>query len=130
MGEITASLTPQLRLYGPNGVLIDSGYGVSATEVTARATNAGTFTVVAGDFSSGYAGTGNYRLSMIKPTGPLAISGGDEGGSLTNGLTHVAGIETGDMDAWVFNANTGENIVVRIGETTVSLTCLLYTSDA
>jgi hypothetical protein len=121
IGEVTASLTPQLRLYGPNGALLDSGSGVVATEVTARATNAGTFLVVAGDLTSGYAGTGNYRLTLTKAGGPLTTSAGDEGGALTNGATEVAGIDPGDIDAWAFIANAGENIVVRMGEATASL---------
>jgi hypothetical protein len=49
MGEtvIGSTLFPYLRLYGPNGALLDTQSGESATEVTARATNSGTFTVVA-----------------------------------------------------------------------------------
>src|SRR5436309_4306907 len=60
MGEtLTSSLTPQLRLYGPNGVLLDSAFGLVAAEVSARATNSGTFLVVAGDLTAGWTGTGN-----------------------------------------------------------------------
>ena len=33
-------------------------------EVLFRATNSGSFTLVAGDFSSGYAGSGGYRLTL------------------------------------------------------------------
>lgn len=122
MGEITASLSPQLRLYGPNGALLDSSSGATATKVTARATNAGTFLVVAGDLSSGYVGTGNYALTMTKTGNPLLISDGDEGGALTNGATYVASIELGDVDPWSFIANAGESIVVRVGESSASLT--------
>src|SRR5204862_61587 len=51
-GEITdasANFTPWIRLYGPNGALLGSGFGSLAGEVTARATNSGTFLVVFGD---------------------------------------------------------------------------------
>ena len=58
MGEtVTASLTPQLRLYGPNGVLLASSFSGVAAEVTTRATNTGTFLVIAGDLTAGWTGT-------------------------------------------------------------------------
>jgi hypothetical protein len=117
VGEVTSStLTPQLRLYGPDGVLLDSSYAAAAAEVTARATNSGTFMVVADDLSSGWAGTGNYRLSLAKTGSPLTISPTDEGGPLTNGSTYLGTIDTGDIDAWTFTANAGDSIIVRMGE--------------
>jgi hypothetical protein len=126
MGEVTSStLTPSLRLYGPDGVLLDlitSGSFVAAAEVTARATNSGTFLVVASDYSSGWAGTGNYRISLAKTGGAPVISASDEGGPMVNGTTYVATIDTGDIDAWTFTANAGESIVVRMGETTAGST--------
>ena len=121
MGEVTSStLTPQLRLYGPDGVLLDSissGVFVAAAEVSARATNSGTFMVVAGDFTSGWTGTGNYRISLAKTGSAPVISPNDEGGPMVNGTTYLATIDTGDIDAWTFTANAGESIVVRMGET-------------
>jgi hypothetical protein len=124
MGEITTStLTPSLRLYGPDGVLLDSissGAFVAAAEVSARATNSGTFLVVAGDYSNGWTGTGNYRISLAKTGSAPVISGSDEGGQMVNGTTYLATIETGDIDAWTFTANAGESIVVRMGEITTS----------
>src|SRR5439155_1704685 len=106
MGEFTTTtLTPELRLYGPNGALLDSGSGQAATEVTARATNSGTFLVVVGDLGSGYVGTGNYRPTLAKNRSPVVISPGDEGGPLTNGATHLGTIETGDIDVWTFTAS-------------------------
>ncbi|PYI87001.1 MAG: hypothetical protein DME26_07655, partial [Verrucomicrobia bacterium] len=123
MGETTTTaLTPELRLYSPNGILLSSSSGQAATEVTAQATNNGTFLVVASDLSSGFSGTGNYRLSLAKTGSGLTISSNDEGGALTNGVTYLATIDTGDIDAWTFTANAGENIVVRMGELTASLT--------
>jgi hypothetical protein len=117
MGEMASStLTPYLRLYGPDGVLLSSSSAAVAAEVTTRATNSGTFLVVAGDFSSGWTGTGNYRLSLAKTGSVPTISPSDEGGALTNGTTFLATIATGDIDSWTFIANAGESIVVRMGE--------------
>ncbi|HYT59746.1 MAG TPA: hypothetical protein VEL06_06220, partial [Haliangiales bacterium] len=118
MGETaTATLTPQLRLYGPDGVLLGSSSSGAAAEVSARATNSGTFLVVAGDLTAGFAGTGNYRISLAKTGSAPVISASDEGGPMVNGTTYLATIDTGDMDAWTFTANAGESIVVRMGET-------------
>jgi len=123
MGETaTATLTPQLRLYGPDGVLLGSSSSGAAAEVSARATNSGTFLVVAGDLTAGWTGTGNYRISLAKTGSAPVISQSDEGGPMVNGTTYLATIDTGDIDAWTFTANAGESIVVRMGETTTSLT--------
>jgi hypothetical protein len=121
MGETaTLGLLPWLRLYSPNGVLLDTDFNAAAAEVTARATNSGTFLVVAADGNSGFNGSGNYRLSLAKTGSPLTISPSDEGGTLVNGTTYLGTIDTGDLDAWTFTANAGESIVVRMGETTVA----------
>jgi hypothetical protein len=121
MGELTngSALTPALWLYGPNGALLEA-YGSSsvASEVSVRATNSGTFTVVAGDFSSFYAGSGGYRLTLAKTGDAIVTSAGDEGGPLTNGVMHTGAIDVGDADIWSFTANTGDSIVVRMGELT------------
>jgi hypothetical protein len=119
MGEVTAgsTLIPWLRLFGPDGALLGNDFNVAAAEVTVRATNSGTFTVIVADGNNGRFGTGNYRLSMAKTGSGLAISPSDEGGVLTNGTTYLATIDTGDVDAWTFTANAGENIIVRVGET-------------
>ncbi len=122
MGEVMAAsgLYPWLRLYGPNGVSLSSDFNHAAAEVAFRATNTGTFLVVVGDGNSGLGGIGDYRLSLAKTGSPLTISPSDDGGPLTNGTTYLAGISTGDLDAWSFSASAGETIVVRMGETTVA----------
>ncbi len=47
----------------------------------------------------------------------MTISSADEGGTLINGATYLATLDVGDVDAWTFWADTGENILVRAGET-------------
>jgi hypothetical protein len=130
MGEMVngSTLTPVLWLYGPNGVLLDSeSSGNAAAHVTFRATNSGTFTVIAGDFSGGYAGSGTYRLTLAKTGEPIVISSGDEGGPLTNAVMHLGTIQVGDLDVWSFTASAGENLIVRMGETVSStLTPLIW----
>jgi hypothetical protein len=119
MGELVdgSSLTPAIWLYGPNGALLDSyGAGGVAAEVSIRATNSGTFTVVVGDFSSFYAGSGTYRLTLAKTGDPIVVSSGDEGGLMTNGVMHTGNLDVGELDVWSFTATTGDNLTVRMGE--------------
>jgi hypothetical protein len=117
---VSSGLTPWIRLFGPNGVLLDEDFKVAAAEVTLRATNSGTFTVIVGDGNNGRGGTGNYRLSLARTGSALMISPSDEGDGLVNGTTYLATIDTGDIDAWTFTANAGDNLIVRAGETTTS----------
>lgn len=114
-----STLYPWVRIYGPNGALLDSDFAAFASEVTTRATNTGTFTVVAVNaepYSPG--GNGNYLITLAttKTNTPLEIAGGDEGGNLTNGYTHTGTLSVGDADVWSFTANSGDGIVVRLGE--------------
>ncbi len=119
MGETVSgsTLTPQLRLYGPTGALLSNNDGTAAAEVTATATGSGTYLVVASDFSSGFGGSGAYRLTLVKTGDPVVISSGDEGGPMTNGFMYTGRIDVGDLDAWTINANAGDNLIVRMGET-------------
>jgi len=119
IGEIvdsTANFTPWIRLFSPTGKLLGSGFGAAAGEIAATATNSGTFLVVAGDGNSVLSGSGTYRLTLAKTPDPVVVSGGDDGGPMTNGVMHTGTISTGDLDLWTFSANSGDAIVVRIGE--------------
>ena len=120
MGETTAgsALTPELLLYSPAGVLLDWGYGTGATEVSANAPLGGQYLVVAADYSTGFAGNGGYRLTMVRTGGAVSISGGDDGGPLDNGAMHGGAVELGDLDPWTVTLTAGDAIVVRMGETT------------
>jgi hypothetical protein len=122
MGEITPGLSPELRLFDPAGGLIGNNLSTIAAEVAVRATNSGTFLLIAGDRTGSWSGTGNYRLTMAKTGGPISISPADEGGAMVNGTAYLGSIETGDVDAWTFSARTGDNIVVRMGEVASSST--------
>jgi hypothetical protein len=120
IGEITDTnaFTPWLRLYGPNGKLLDSGFGSSVGEVTTTATNSGTFLLVASDANGAFSGSGDYRLTLAKTGDPVLVSAGDDGGPMTNGVMHTGTIVTGDLDLWTFNARPGDALIVRVGEIT------------
>jgi hypothetical protein len=118
IGEAVAgsALTPALWFYGPDGRLLDFDSGGAATQVSFRATNSGTFTIVVSDFSAGYAGTGAYRLTLVRTGSPIVVSAGDEGGTLTNGIMHIGTIDVGDLDIWSIAAISGEALVVGVGK--------------
>jgi hypothetical protein len=120
IGEITdiSTFTPWIRLYSPSGVLLGSGFGAVAGEVTTRATNSGTFIVVVGDGNGALSGSGDYRLTLAKTGDPVVVSAGDDGGPMTNGVMHTGTLLTGDLDLWTFTALNGDSIVVRVGEIT------------
>ncbi len=121
IGQITdaGSFDPWVRLYGPEGVLVGTSYGTAAAEVTARATNSGTFLVVIGNnpYHSD-AGSGTYLLTLAKTGSPIVVSPGDEGGPLTNGVAHQGDLPIGDLDVWSFTATAGESIVLKMGQIT------------
>lgn len=121
LGETVSgsSLYPFVRIFGPNGALLDSDIGSFAAEVSIRATNSGTFTVVgANSEPQSPGGNGSYRLTLSTTTAPnpVIVASGDEGGTLTNGFTYQSDLPVGDMDVWSFTANSGDGIVVRLGE--------------
>jgi hypothetical protein len=76
----SSTLTPYLRLYGPDGTLLGFyGSGGVAAEVAVRATNSGTFTVIASDNTAFETGTGGYRLKLAKTGSPIVVDANDEG---------------------------------------------------
>ena len=109
---------PWIRIYGPDGTLLgsqDSGSGL-AGEIALNATNSGTFTIIVADGGyTGFGGTGTYQINYVKVPGSFAVTPGDEGGTLTNGSLTLGTISDGDLDAWTFDASTGDNLVVRVG---------------
>lgn len=117
VGETTAgsTLTPHLRLYNPAGTLTGFSYAAAAAEVEVTAPSTGQYLIVVGDNSSGWVGTGGYRLTLAKTGSPVTVSPGDEGGPLAYGLGTLT-LEVGDLDVWTLTVHTGEAIVVHMSE--------------
>ena len=134
MGQITStnSFNTLLRLYDPSGALVGSdAYGGISVEVATRATNGGTFLVVASDGNVTLSGSGDYRLTLAKTGDPVVISPGQQGGPLTNGLENLGTIPTGGLDVWTLTAIPGQAIILRMGQitTTNSFNTLLRLYD-
>lgn len=112
-----SALRPWLRLYGPTGALFRESFaGTSAendTLVSGRATNSGTFLVVAQSYYPSLSSP--YTLTLARMPGSYVVSPGDEGGALANGIAHPATNSLGDLDVWTFSANTGDYLALRVG---------------
>lgn len=129
--ELRAGATnfnPQIQLFGPDGVLIETAATASPANLDAwlrtRATNSGTFTVVVSSFYLN--GTGAYQLHFAQAPGAVIISPGDEGGPLANGGNYDGAIDIGDLDVWTFAANSGDSVMLRVGATNFTPYLELY----
>src|SRR5205814_601636 len=75
MDEATngSPLTPWIRLYGRDGTLLNTVAGAGTAQISRTAPASGNYTVVLGDFSGGYAGSGGYTLTLNGPSGGLKV---------------------------------------------------------
>ncbi|MCW5554678.1 MAG: putative Ig domain-containing protein [Verrucomicrobiae bacterium] len=123
--------TPSVRLYGPDGTLLSASTSATTVnrdgEASFRATNSGTFTVIASAYYINVGGP--YLLSLAIAPGDITLAPDDTGGPLTNGWQHSGTIDVGDLDVWDFMANAGDNIVVRMGGTGFTPSVRLYGPD-
>jgi hypothetical protein len=118
----TNSFNAWMRLYGPDGVLLDSASSsVSVDEIAITAVQSGTYTVLIGDgIGSGnsFAGTGRYGLQLLQFPGAFVVA--DDGGALTNGVNHDGLIHFGDLDAWTFIGCRGDRVTLQVSTLTVT----------
>ena len=59
---------------------------------------------------------GSYLLTLAKGPGAFDISAGDEGGPMTDGVSHAGTIYLGDLDQWSFTATPGQVITLSMNE--------------
>jgi hypothetical protein len=118
IGQLTDTddFRPWIRLWGPTGVQLGELSGTDAAAIEGVASVTGTYLVLVATFDVGYDGEGTYQLTMAHTPGPITISGGDDGGPLTNGALHTGTITQGDLDVWTFTATAGDRIGVHIGQ--------------
>jgi hypothetical protein len=102
------AFVPALAVYNPAGGLVSAVYGNEVAYTSFAAVTTGTYTVVAYDWSTGVASTGNYTLYFT------AAPGANEGGSLSPGSVTAGTIDKGDLDSYTFTANAGEGIQLRL----------------
>ncbi|MGB7770104.1 MAG: hypothetical protein WBN22_14810 [Verrucomicrobiia bacterium] len=117
IGEITSTngFTSRIRLFNPNAVQQALASGTITAEIAVTATNTGTFTLIVDDLN-GTVATGTYRLTMGKTGSPVVVAPGTMGGSMTNGFTYQGNLLPGQLSVWSFTANTGDSMVVGMGD--------------
>jgi hypothetical protein len=54
---------------------------------------------------------------VVKTPGPVVVSAGDQGGSLTLGVAQAGQIVRGDVDAWQVTIPAGYRVTVNVSET-------------
>ena len=118
LGEVgpDTAYQPWLRLKSPTGANIGNTSGVLAAQLDIVAPATGLYTVVVSSFDTAFDAPGDYTLTLTKTAGPYTVSGGDEGGPMTNGSNHTGHIHVGDLDTWTFTATAGDAIVLALGE--------------
>ena len=100
-----STLTPQLRLYGWDGAVLRSLSGAATVQITNfLAPASGTYTVVVGDASNFYVGSGAYRLTVNGLVDQLILC------PLTISGTNVRATGIGGLPGAPFNLLTSTNV--------------------
>jgi uncharacterized protein YqiB (DUF1249 family) len=126
----TISLYPDMAVYGPDGGLVgatfNASYGDALLPLTI--TNAGTYTVVLqGHYINGDSGT--YTLHFAATHGAFIVPSGDEGGAMTSGGNYSGTISIGDLDLWSFDASAGDQVILRVGTSSLYPAMAVYGPD-
>jgi len=113
VAETSGSLWPLIRVYRPNGTLLCEDYSPSTAEVSCSLTSSGTHTILVGDYFGTY--TGEYSLYLQRTNNPgNAIP-------IAFGNTLSGTVAAAEMDAYTFVGTPGDQVLVRVAETSGSL---------
>ena len=108
------AFNPQINLYGPDGSLLTSGNHANDSLINYSVADPGLYTVAV--HNTLFEEPGNYRLRLAQVPRGFVIPEEDEGGRLNNGITESAVIDLGDIDIWTFEANTGNDINLKVDD--------------
>ena len=116
MGRSSGNLWPEIRIYGPDGVMVCDDYDTITAEIASCSLVAtGTHTILAYDgIDSAY--TGDYYLYLQRlnnPGSPTAIAFGQ---TLPGSI-----ITPAEMDSYTFSATAGDKVLVRMGRSSGNL---------
>lgn len=106
---------PEFLVTGPTA--FDSLYFYTSTASVARVrvNETGTFTLTASSYQFS-THVGDYRIVVLKAPGAFTVPGGDQGGTLAEGMA-VAGLApAGDIDPWTFAACAGARVRLQLTE--------------
>jgi hypothetical protein len=118
-GETTtgSSLTPSLEIYSPSGALLTNGANPVGETLTARPLAVtGTYTVIVRDYYG--TGVGGYNMTAVSIGTGVALDPGVDAGPTTSGVTKIATVGIGDIDAFTINGVAGGSLLATAAETT------------
>jgi len=115
---------PKLRLYGPNGTFIETHdqYDPGFYELTATLPETGTYTLLAGDMIG--EDTGDYSIYLQRIPNPVNATSLAFGDTINGTITH-----RGEMDTYVFTAQTMVKISAMMGSSWLGPELQLYAPD-
>jgi hypothetical protein len=117
-----ANFNPYLRLYGPDGSLLNNGGGQDV-QLTMTATNSGIFTALV--FGNEAGDSGPYGLSLALFGEPFSVPGVP----LANGGVNNGNLGPAALDRWSFTAKAGDSIVLQLGATNSNASLYLFGPD-
>jgi len=107
-----SSFIPTIGIFDPDGVRVSSAFGQITAAVGLVTAKEGIYTAVISDYRG--TGTGAYTLRF------KSVPGANEGGELPNDAVVSDSIDLGDLDAYTFVAEPGENIRLRVADETAN----------
>src|SRR5262249_21152637 len=103
------------KVCSSRGTRVGSNNKQTLAEINITAETNGLYTVLVASGDGVPQGTGHYVITVAQRPEPFGVSGGDEGGPMTNGANHSGVINLGDLDMWTFNAVQGDSLEVSMG---------------
>src|SRR5262249_26215816 len=117
--EIDPGFVPWIRLFGPNGAEVGSGYGVLVGQIAVTAPLTGTYTVVVSSGDAYRDASGHYQITLAKMSGTFVVPSGDAGGWMTNTVAYPCFLHVGAMYQWNFAATQAHALAVGVSETMI-----------
>jgi hypothetical protein len=119
MGTTTTSLSPLIRIYGPDGVLRCSAYDYGhIADITCLLPSDGAYTIIASSFANAL--TGNYGISLQRVQSPQAAAPLEPGLLATSVLTTA-----GQLATFTFDGAAGDSWYLRMAALQSSVQPLL-----
>jgi hypothetical protein len=107
---LTTNYNGKLELYGPYGAALAIAQNATSNAISYTASVPGVYTVVVSSYFAG--GTGTYGLLPRIPNVTMVAKG-----LLDGRASYFGTVNTGDVDAWTFNACVGEPIRLHLQTT-------------
>jgi len=109
MNRTSDSLSPEVRIYGPDGTKLDEAWSAAGTELADTSLpSTGTYTILIGDHWGKSEGGFNLTLERLYPESGVPISYGQP----------VSGtLKAGDLDVYGFAGTAGSRLRIRVDQT-------------